>query len=325
MTAARIGVLGAGAWGTALAAMAGRAGSQVTLVAREAAEAAAIEQSRENRRYLPGVALDSAIRATADGAALRDCGAVILAVPAQGLRGAAAALADILPAGTPAIIAAKGIERGTALFMSEVVRQVLPQAVPMVLSGPSFAEDVVRGLPTAVVLAGPDEAQAAALARALSHAAFRIYHSPDVRGVEIGGATKNVLAIAAGIVAGRALGLSAQAALTARGFAELQRFARAMGADPLTVTGLSGLGDVILSCAGPQSRNFAYGLALGRGDTLPAKLAEGAATAPVLAEMADRAGVEMPIAAAVAAIVEGRTGIDAAIDALLARPLKAEI
>ncbi|MEA2935140.1 MAG: glycerol-3-phosphate dehydrogenase, partial [Variibacter sp.] len=218
---------------------------------------------------------------------------------------------------------------GTGRFMTQVIAETLPQAIPAILSGPSFADEVVRGLPTAVTLAAADEALAQALAGACSTNRFRVYHSTDVRGVEIGGAAKNVLAFASGIVAGRKLGANAAAALTSRGFAELARFGRAYGARPETLTGLSGLGDLILTCSGPQSRNFALGLTLAEGRDWKraaegAKLAEGASTAAVLVEMARAENVDMPIASAVAAVLEGATSIDEAIETLLARPLRAE-
>jgi glycerol-3-phosphate dehydrogenase (NAD(P)+) len=249
-------------------------------------------------------------------------------------------LAGAIAAGTPVVACAKGIERTTRRFMTEIIAECLPEAIPAILSGPSFAVDVARGLPTAVTLAAADETVARMLTRSLGSAAFRPYHSTDVRGVEIGGAAKNVLAIAAGIVAGRKLGASAVAALTTRGFAELMRFGRAYGAQPETLTGLSGLGDLILTCTSPQSRNFSLGLALGQGHDLdtpslpsPASgggkgggghLAEGAFTAAVLVDMARARAVEMPIAAAVAAVLDGALAIDAAIEALLTRPLRAE-
>jgi glycerol-3-phosphate dehydrogenase (NAD(P)+) len=200
----------------------------------------------------------------------------------------------------------------------------LPQARPAILSGPSFAADVARGLPTAVTLAAADEALAAALAAALGSPALRLYHTSDVRGVEIGGAAKNVLAIAAGIASGKTLGASAVAALTTRGFAELSRFAQAYGVRPETLMGLSCLGDLVLSCTSAQSRNFAYGVALGEGRAPPDKLAEGAFTASVLVQMAEAKGVEMPIAKAVDAVLDRRLSVDAAIATLLTRPLKAE-
>jgi glycerol-3-phosphate dehydrogenase (NAD(P)+) len=249
---------------------------------------------------------------------------VLLVVPAQASRDAATLLAAHLYPGTPVVTCAKGIERGTHLFMTQVIEATCPKAIPAVLSGPSFAADVAAGLPTAVTLAAGDAALAEALASALGSSSFRLYHSDDVRGVEIGGAAKNVLAIAAGIVAGRNLGASAGAALVARGFAELSRLGRAFGARPETLTGLSGLGDLILTASTAQSRNFALGLALGRGEPAPAKLAEGASTASVLVELANQHHVEMPIAAAVDSIIAGRSDIDQAIGALLARPQKAE-
>src|ERR1700724_2994181 len=236
-------------------------------------------------------------------------------------------LAPALAGNIPVIACAKGIERGTHKFMTEVIAECAPAARPAILSGPSFAQEVGRGLPAAVTLAAPDESLAAALAGALGAATFRPYHSTDVRGVEIGGAAKNVLAIAAGIVAGRGLGASASAALTTRGFAELFRFGKAFGARPETLVGLSGLGDLILTCSGPQSRNFSFGLALGRGSSPAAatgKLAEGIFTASVLVDMAQARAVEMPIATAVSAILGGRLSVDQAIESLLTRPFRAE-
>jgi glycerol-3-phosphate dehydrogenase (NAD(P)+) len=237
------------------------------------------------------------------------------------------ALAPLLAPNTPVIVCAKGIERGTQKFMTEILGECAPDATPVVLSGPSFAADVARGLPTAVTLAAADEALAAALAEAISSATFRLYRSTDLRGVELGGAAKNVLAIAAGVVTGRGFGASAQAALTTRGFAELVRFGRAYGAKPETMTGLSGLGDLLLTCSTPQSRNFSFGVELGRGHKpadIRGGLAEGVFTAPVLLAMARERGVDMPIAAAVAALLDNTLSVDAAIESLLTRPLKAE-
>ena len=320
-----IAVLGAGAWGTALANVAAR-NAKVSLWGREPGDVAAMAARRESRR-LPGIRLDDRVTPIAELPAA--AGAVLLAVPAQALRLVAAALAPSLPAGTPVVSCAKGIERGTAKFMTEVIAECLPRAVPAVLSGPGFAEDVARGLPTAVTLASHDEEIARALAQALASPTFRPYRSTDVRGVEVGGAAKNVLAIAAGIVAGRALGAGALAALTTRGFAELARFGRACGARPETLTGLSGLGDLILTCVSPQSRNYSLGVALARGDTVEdarraGKLVEGMFTAAVLVDMAKERGIDMPIATAVAAILDGRMSVDEAIENLLTRPLRAE-
>ena len=327
MTFNHIGVVGAGAWGSALANIAARAGRDVTLWGRNAVTVAAIATTRENPR-LPGIRIDYRVAVTAELAEAARADAILVVVPAQELRAAAIALAPMGRDATPVITAAKGIERGARLFMTQVIAQALPGAVPAILSGPSFAADVARGLPTAVTLAASDDALASALAHALGSATFRPYHSADVRGVEIGGAAKNVLAIAAGIVTGRKLGASAAAALITRGFAELSRFGRAHGARVETLTGLSGLGDLILTCASPQSRNFSLGVALGEGRSLAeasaGKLAEGLYSAAVLAEMAAERSIDMPISTAVAAILEGRLSIDAAIASLLTRPFRAE-
>jgi len=322
-----VAVVGAGAWGTALANAAARAGRAVTLIARDMTTADAIARTRESPR-LPGVHLDPAIAVIGTATDATKSHIVLLAVPAQALRAALAPFAqDIIP-GTVVVACAKGIERGTRRYMTEIIAELAPQAVPAILSGPSFADDVARGLPTAVTLAALDEATAAALCQALGSPTFRPYHTTDVRGVEIGGAAKNVLAIAAGIVAGRKLGASALAALTTRGFAELARFGRACGAQAETLAGLSGLGDLVLSCASRQSRNFSFGIALGEGAS-PAqaaggKLAEGAFTAAVLLDIARARGIDMPITDAVASILDGRIDIDAAINSLLTRPFKAE-
>jgi glycerol-3-phosphate dehydrogenase (NAD(P)+) len=262
---------------------------------------------------------------TADIALAAHADIIIVATPAQNLREAVTALAPHLAKATPVIATAKGIERGTHEFMTDVIRQAAPAAVPAILSGPSFAEDVARGLPTAVTLAAADEEMARALVATLGSPTFRPYHTTDIRGVEIGGAAKNVLAIAAGIVIGRRLGASAQAALTTRGFSELLRLGRACGARGETLAGLSGLGDLILTCSSPQSRNLALGIALGRGERPPRdKLAEGEFTAPVLAELAASKNVDMPVSNAVAAILSGAVTIEAAIEGLLTRPFRAE-
>jgi glycerol-3-phosphate dehydrogenase (NAD(P)+) len=321
MAIERIAVVGAGAWGSALANAGVRAGRSVALIARATAEA--MQASRESPR-LPGVRLDERVTVTGRIGDAGDADAVLLAVPAQALREAARALGAVIRPGTPVIACAKGIERGTRQFMTEVIAENIPAAVPAILSGPSFAADVARGLPTAVTLAARDRKVAEALARALGSASFRPYHATDVRGVEIGGAAKNVLAIAAGIVAGRGLGPSAAAALTTRGFAELMRFGTAFGARAETLTGLSGLGDVILTCSSAQSRNFSFGVAIGKGERAPDKLAEGAFTAAVLVDMAIEKDIDVPVAAAVAAVLDHKIGVDAAIEALLTRPLRAE-
>jgi glycerol-3-phosphate dehydrogenase (NAD(P)+) len=323
-----IAVIGAGAWGTALALTCARAGRKVTLWEHDSANAARLATKRESL-YLPGMRLDEGIAVVRDLAEAARADALLLVVPAQHVRSVTSALKPLLVAHTPLIVCAKGIERGSKKFMSEVIAECAPDAVPAILSGPSFARDVARGMPTAVTLAANDGELAAELAQAVSSATFRPYHSSDVRGVEIGGAAKNVLAIAAGIVSGRGLGYSATAALTTRGFAELVRFGRACGGKPETMTGLSGLGDLILTCTSPQSRNFTFGLNLGQGkkpDEIhrATGLAEGTFTAPVLLEMARDLAVDMPISSAVAAVIAGQMSVDAAIESLLARPLRAE-
>jgi glycerol-3-phosphate dehydrogenase (NAD(P)+) len=325
----RIAIVGTGAWGTALANALARAGRSVTLAGRDQASAEAIARARASPRLAGSKIEDGVAVAAVGAAALSAQDAILLAVPSQQLRAAVLMVAPALAVDMPVIACAKGIERGTHKFMTEVIAECAPGATPAILSGPSFAGEVARGLPAAVTLAARDESAAAALARALGSATFRPYHSTDVRGVEIGGAAKNVLAIAAGIVAGRGLGASAAAALTTRGFAELFRFGRALGARPETLTGLSGLGDLILTCSSVQSRNFSLGIALGEGQTpaqasAAAGLAEGAFTAAALVELANAAGVEMPIATAVAAILDGSLSVDAAIENLLTRPFRAE-
>ena len=319
-----VAVIGAGAWGTALAGVAARAGRDVVLYARQPERAAEIAATRANPK-LSGARLDANVEVTGDIARAAAADIILIATPAQNLRDAVAALAPHLARATPVVACAKGIERGTHKFMTEVIAETARDAMPAILSGPSFALDVARGLPTAVTLAAKDEALAAALVQALGSPTFRPYHTSDVRGVEIGGAAKNVLAIAAGIVVGRKLGASAQAALTTRGFSELARLGRACGARSETLAGLSGLGDLILTCSSPQSRNFTLGIALGRGERPPRdKLAEGEFTAPVLVELAASRQVDMPVSQAVAAILSGATTIDEAIESLLTRPFKAE-
>lgn len=323
-----VGIVGAGAYGSALAVAATRAGRSVILWGRDPDRMAAAEATRHNDAALPGVTLGDGVRATGSLAALSGARAILLTTPAQATREIAAALALVLRPGTPVIICAKGIERTSGLYPSEIVGDAMPAMPIAVLSGPSFAADVGRGLPTALVLACRDTIIGEALAKALNSASLRIYHTADTRGVEIGGAAKNVLAIAAGIVEAQQLGESAKAALIARGFAEMGRFARACGAEAETLMGLSGLGDLVLTCSSARSRNFSYGLAIGAGQP-PAeagegKLAEGAYTAAILVELAAARGVEMPICAAVAAIIAGRIGVREAIVQLVSRPTRAE-
>jgi glycerol-3-phosphate dehydrogenase (NAD(P)+) len=322
-----IGVAGAGAWGLALANVAAAAGRRVTLWGRDADAMRDLAATRQSAR-LPGVTLAKDVAVSADIAALAQCEAALVVAPAQATRSVATLLAGALPQGAPLIACAKGIERGSDLFMTQVLGDAAPGHPAAILSGPSFAADVAAGLPTAVTLACADGALARALALALNSPNFRLYHSTDVRGVEIGGAAKNVLAIACGIAAGLGLGPSAGAALIARGFAELSLFGAAFGARTQTLMGLSGFGDLVLTCTSLQSRNFAFGVALGRGLSVAeagaGKLAEGATTARALLEMARARGIEMPIAESVEAVLSGERDVRTAVGALLARPPKAE-
>ncbi len=327
----RIGIIGGGAWGTALALTLRRAGREVVLWARESEVVAAINRENLNPLFLPGVALDPEIRATIElGEAARGADALLLAVPAQHLRPLLAALARHMPAGAPAVICAKGIEERSGALLSEVVEAVLPGTPLAVLSGPTFAGEVALGLPTAVTLASPDAALAQRLVAALGTRTLRPYHSDDVVGAQIGGAVKNVLAIACGIVVGRGLGDNARAALITRGLAEMVRLALAKGGRAETLMGLSGLGDLVLTCSSAQSRNHSLGQALGQGRALAAILAErhsvaeGVSSAAAAAALAQRLGVDMPITAAVDAILHRGAAIDQAIAELLARPFKSE-
>ncbi len=321
-----IGVAGAGAWGVALANAAGAAGRSVVLWGRDERRMRAIATTRRSDR-LPGVVLARAVEATSVLDDLAQCDAILVATPAQASREMATRLAGA-PGSAPVVSCAKGIERGTHAFMTEILSEAAPGRLTAILSGPSFAADVAAGLPTAVTLASTDEGLARALCGALRGPNLRLYHSTDVRGVEIGGAAKNVLAIACGVAAGRGLGASAVAALIARGFAELRRFGDAFGARGSTLMGLSGLGDLVLTCFSPQSRNFAFGHALGRGVSVAqageGRLAEGVFTALALIELARDRGVEMPIANCVEGLIEGSLDVAAAVGALLGRPPKGE-
>ena len=326
MSGRQLCVLGGGAWGTALAMTARRAGHYVRLWARDDKTVEAINVDRANPRYLPGIAIDDGISATTDLAdALAGASLVLAVAPAQTLRGVLEQAAPHLAAGTMLVLCAKGIERTTGKLLSEIVAEVAPAVVPAVLSGPSFASDVARGLPTAGVGGAADREHAAELARVLSTPSFRCYSTDDLTGVEIGGALKNVLAIAAGTVSGAGLGASAQAAMVTRGFVELRRVAATFGARPETVMGLSGLGDLMLTCGSAQSRNFAYGLALGGGaalDGLP--LAEGVPTADIAVRLAAERGIDVPIIGAVKELLDGRITVADAVASLMSRPLRDE-
>jgi glycerol-3-phosphate dehydrogenase (NAD(P)+) len=330
MSGIRVGVFGGGAWGTALALVAARAGRTVTLWARDRNVAAEVGCLGTNSKFLPGIRLEPRFAATGDLAEAAAADIVIAAVPAQATRGLLRDLAAHVRPGVPVLVAAKGIERGTDALMTEIVAAELPGRPAAVLSGPSFADDVARGLPTALTVAAADGALAERLSAALVSPSFRPYAATDVVGVQIGGALKNVIAIASGIVVGRGLGASAQAALTARGFAELGRLARALGAEPETLMGLSGLGDLVLSATSRQSRNFSLGIGIGEGRSVAdltgtgAKLAEGAFTASVALDLAERHGVDLPITGAVAAVLAGRLSVDAAVEGLMTRPLRRE-
>ncbi|AJP73644.1 NAD(P)H-dependent glycerol-3-phosphate dehydrogenase [Sphingomonas hengshuiensis] len=322
----KIGVIGGGAWGTALAQVAARGGAPVLLWAREPDVVASINGANQNAAFLPGVALSPSIRATGSLGALSGCDALLVVAPAQHVR---AVLAETAVGATPLVLCAKGIEAGTKLLVGEVAHQVAPRAPIAVLSGPTFAHEVAAGKPTAVTLACEDEDLRTRLAERLAGPAFRLYASGDVTGAEIGGAVKNVLAIACGVVEGAGLGLNARAALIARGFAEMTRFGLARGGQAETLTGLSGLGDLVLTCSSTNSRNFSLGVGLGQGRPAAELLgdrrtvAEGAFTAPVLREAAADAGVDMPVTAAVCALLEGADVRDV-VEALLSRPMKAE-
>jgi len=322
----RITVLGGGAWGTALANTFAAAGRDTMLWARDLDTVDAINGRAENPRYLPGIQLDPALRATTKAVeALDDARTVLAVVPAQTLSAVLQSLAMVIPTGLPVVICAKGIERGSGRLPSQIVAAVLPDNPPAALSGPSFATDLARGLPTAVTVAAGDHDLAAELAARLSTPRLRCYSADDLTGVEIGGALKNVLALAAGAASGAGLGASAQAALITRGFVELRRIGAALGAQPETLMGLSGLGDLLLTCGSGQSRNFAYGEALGRGEPLQGRpLAEGVATASIAAEIVHERGIAAPIITAVDAILKGERTIAETVQALMTRPLRAE-
>jgi glycerol-3-phosphate dehydrogenase (NAD(P)+) len=324
----RIAILGAGAWGTALALTAVAAGRDTLLWVREADVLAGILAGRQNP-FLPGVTLPETLQATGDLAEAAKAQALLLAVPAQVLHGFMEKLAPHLHPGTPLVICAKGIEKSSGRLVSEVVAAAAPSATVAILSGPSFARDVARGLPTAVTIAGKTDV-AARLQLSLSTPAFRPYASDDVVGVALGGAAKNVYAIACGVVEGLGLGENARAALLARSFAELTRLGEAMGARPETLMGLAGLGDLVLTATSKSSRNFSFGVELGQGTSGAAlnrpghPLAEGVDTAPALAMRARQAGVEMPIAEAMADLISGTLPLGEAVTRLMSRRLTSE-
>ncbi|MFA5949307.1 MAG: NAD(P)H-dependent glycerol-3-phosphate dehydrogenase [Hyphomicrobium sp.] len=325
-----VGVIGGGAWGTALAQTLRLAGRNVLLWAREAETVDDINVRHVNRTFLPGVALDPDLKATRNLASIAACDAILMVAPAQHVRAITRELAGHVHAGQTLVLCAKGIEQATGKLMGEVVSETAPAMTQAVLSGPSFAADVARGLPAALTIACRDERLGRVLAERLGYRQFRLYWSSDITGVELGGALKNVLAIAAGIVDGKGLGASAHAGLVTRGFAEMRRLGEALGARPETMMGLSCLGDLVLTCGSAQSRNMSLGRALGQGETLEAVLgsrvsvAEGVYTAAAAVRLAREQKIEMPISEAVHAILEGRVTVDDAIAGVMSRPFKAE-
>jgi glycerol-3-phosphate dehydrogenase (NAD(P)+) len=328
MSIERLGVIGGGAWGTALAQVAASGGRDVLLWARETEVVEAINAGHENAVFLPGLRLEQRIRATGELGGLSECDAWLVVTPAQHMR----AVLEAAPASNkPLVLCSKGIEEESGALLHRVASEACPDAAIAVLSGPTFAHEVAAGLPTAVTLAAEDAALAGALRDRIAQPTFRIYLSDDVAGAEIGGAVKNVLAIACGVVDGKGLGQNARAALIARGFAEMTRFGLANGAKRETLAGLSGLGDLVLTCSSTSSRNFSLGKGIGEGRS-PAELmsdrrtvAEGAFTAPVLARLAQQMGIDMPVVAAVDKLLAGKAGVDQVLHDLLARPPRAEV
>lgn len=324
------GVIGAGAWGTALAQVAARAGLDVLLQAREPEVVESVRRRRVNEAFLPGVVLEDRVQVTADLADLGACDVILAVPPAQFMRSTLQAFAPHHRAEVPIVLCSKGVERGSLKLMTDVLSETLPEAPQAVLSGPSFAGEVARGLPSAVTLACADAVLGEELMWTLSAPGFRPYLAPDLIGAEVGGAIKNVLAIACGMSEGRGLGRSAHAAIITRGFAEMTRLGVAMGGQAETVAGLCGLGDLVLTCSSPQSRNMSLGLALGQGQTVEQALAgkrsvaEGYESAPAVRQLAAKMGVDMPICLAVSALLSGETTVDQVIDDLLSRPLKTE-
>jgi len=325
-----VGIIGGGAWGTGLAQTLRRAGRDVLLWAREPAIVQEINAKHSNGAFLPGVPLDPAIRATNTLTDVATCDVLLMVAPAQHVRSVSEGLKSHLRSGQPIVLCAKGIEQRSGKLMGDVLAEVLPVATQAVLSGPSFAAEVARGLPAALTIACADEQLGRLLAERLSNRQFRLYWTSDLVGVELGGSLKNVLAIAAGIVDGQGLGANAHAALVTRGFAELRRFGEALGARPETLIGLSGLGDLILTCASTQSRNMSLGRALGQGQSLDDVLSgrtavtEGVYTAAAVQRIAAEKGIDMPICSAVCDILDGRASVRDAIQRLMQRPLKAE-
>ncbi|MEM9279278.1 MAG: NAD(P)H-dependent glycerol-3-phosphate dehydrogenase [Pseudomonadota bacterium] len=323
--AGNVTVLGSGAWGSALACIAARAGHSVTIWGKTAETVDEINSGHTNKKYLDNLRLEDSVQATNDiQTAMGNADIIVLSVPAQAL---SSTLEQIKPQTekTTFIATCKGIDRQTGHLPHELITTAFPDNPVAALSGPSFASDVVSGLPTAVTIASANPELSAELSTAFSTSTFRCYASGDLKGVELGGALKNVLALAVGAARGMRLGASAEAALIARGFAEVSRLAVKLGANPETLTGLSGLGDLVLTCSSPQSRNFSYGMAMGRGESLEGlKLAEGAFTAGIALKLAGESGIEVPITQAIVNVLENRTTAHEAVQQLLTRPLKRE-
>ena len=326
----KIGIIGAGAWGTALASVVCRAGNDVVIQAREAEVVAAINKQHENTVFLPGVPLDASIRATTDLGEVVQADAILIVTPSQHFRASAQELAPIWNEGVPAIICSKGIEQESNLLMSEVAHEILPMAPACILSGPTFAREVALEMPTAVTLACADDKLSQSLTHRLATPHFRIYRSPDLIGAQIGGAVKNVLAIACGIVEGRKMGNNTRAALITRGLAEIVRLGLKLGASAETLMGLSGLGDLTLTCNAMQSRNFSLGVALGEGQSLTEitasrnSVAEGVFSASSVTALAETLRVEMPICMAINEVLNHQADIGSTIQGLLERPFKSE-
>jgi glycerol-3-phosphate dehydrogenase (NAD(P)+) len=323
----KLGIIGGGAWGTALAQVASTGGRETLLWALEGDVVEAVNSRHENPIFLAGVPLSPAIRATSDLTQLDSCDAWLVVTPAQHMRSVLQRAGDCEK---PLLLCAKGIEEKSGQLLHKVARETCPGAQVAVLSGPTFAHEVAKGLPTAVTLAAEDAALAEQLRERIKQPTFRIYVSDDLAGAEIGGAVKNVLAIACGVVEGKGLGQNARAALIGRGFAEMTRFGLAFGAKRETLTGLSGLGDLVLTCSSTNSRNYSLGKGLGEGRSAVELLsdrktvAEGAFTAPVLARLAREKGIDMPIVEAVDALIADRANVDEVLGALLSRPSKSE-
>ena len=327
MSIDRLGVIGGGAWGTALAQVAATGGRETLLWAMESDVVEAINAGHENPVYLPGQRLDPAIRATSNLSELGGCDGWLVVTPAQHMR----SVLEAAPSGNrPLILCSKGIEEGSGRLLHVVAHEACPDAPVTVLSGPTFAHEVAAGLPTAVTLAAENESLGETLRERIASPRFRVYLSDDVAGAEIGGAVKNVLAIACGVVEGKGLGQNARAALIARGFAEMTRFGLANGARRETLAGLSGLGDLVLTCSSTSSRNFSLGKGIGEGKSAAELMsdrrtvAEGAFTAPVLAKLAQERGIDMPIVAAVHGLLSGRFSVDEVLEQLLSRPPRPE-